>query len=143
MTFGYGLQPRNVTETRPFAKQNKIQMSFKINSSADGSSFVRYFHSENRKAIILIEKCFRLQFHAGRRCHWDISESFIGAFGENSLLSVNRLEMWLSASCAASLWFEYSLYLSQSKCMSFALKDINHKRTLCSACITFRNTHCK
>lgn len=40
MTFGYGLKPRNVTKRQLFAKQNEIQMSFKINSSLDGSGFV-------------------------------------------------------------------------------------------------------
>lgn len=53
MTFGYGLKPRNVTERRLFAKQNKIQMFSKINSSVDGSGFVHYFIPKIRKQSFL------------------------------------------------------------------------------------------
>lgn len=94
MIFGYGLKPRNVTERRFFAKPNKRQMFFKIYSSVDGSVFMYYVHSRNRKAIIFIRNCFRQQFKAGRglctRCHWDISKYSVGAFSEKSLLPVNR-----------------------------------------------------
>lgn len=122
-------------------------MFFKINSSVDGSGFACYFHSENRKAIILIETCFRLQFQAGRRlgmcCHWDISKSSVGAFSEKSLLSVNRFEKCLSAFFALSLWFEYNISLSQLKFLSFALKEINLERAIYNACITFGSIRCK
>lgn len=46
VTFGCGAKPRNV------AKQNKISMFLKINSSVHGSGLVHYFHSKTMKAII-------------------------------------------------------------------------------------------